>query len=75
MKSIEEKKIIILDGLKFDWTEAEIIQFRRYWNIYSASSKNTVEIIKQIAIDMDQDADDLLLLALDQSIKQKIVNK
>lgn len=68
------KKIIILDGLKFDWTETEIIQFRRYWNVYSASSKNTAEIIKQIAIDMGQDPDDLLLLALDQSIKQKIVN-
>lgn len=67
-----EKTVIILDGRKFDWMEHEISKFKSYWNMYRQNSGDTIEITKQIAQDMEEDADDILLLALDQARKGQI---
>lgn len=66
------EQIIILDGMKFDWLVDEIERFKQLWNVYSKHSNNTVAIINQIASDMKQSADELLLLALDLKIKEEI---
>lgn len=67
-----DKPNIILDGRKFDWLDSEIESFLEYWQAYSANSSNTIEIVNQIAKDMKQDSDDLLLLALHLAIKGRI---
>lgn len=67
-----EKTVIILDGRKFDWLEHEINKFKSYWNMYRRYSSDTIMITKQIAQDMEEDADDILLLALDQARKGQI---
>ena len=66
------EQVIILDGMKFDWFTDEIERFKQLWSVYSEHSNNTVEIIKQIASDMKQSADELFLLALDLKIKEEI---
>ena len=40
--------------------------------MYRQNSSDTIEITKQIAQDMEEDADDILLLALDQARKGQI---
>ena len=66
------EQVIILDGMKFDWFTDEIEQFKQLWNVYSEHSNNTISIINQIASDLKQNADELLLLALDLKIKEEI---
>lgn len=62
--TVKDKPTIILDGRKFDWLDSEIKTFLDLWNEYTKSSYDTIEIVKQIAKDMKEDSDDLLLLAL-----------
>ena len=69
-------KTIILDDsdLKFDYKPIEIAKFRTYWNVYKKHTNNSLEIINQIAEDMNMHPDNIFLLALDQIRKGKIKN-
>lgn len=59
-----EKITIILDDMKFGWKQSEISYFLKLWREYRKHSENVISIVKQIAKDMQEDSDDLLLLAL-----------
>lgn len=64
LEQATDKRIIILDGMKFGWFESEVLHFKRLWWAYSARSKNTIQILHQIALDMDEEVDNVFLLAL-----------
>lgn len=72
--TVKDKPTIILDGRKFDWLDSEIVTFLELWNEYTKSSNDTIEIVKQIAKDMKEDSDDLLLLALHLGREGKLKN-
>lgn len=58
------KQIIILEGLRFDFTELELAKFITYWKEYSKNSDDTIEIVKQMAKDMRMDADNVFIVIL-----------
>lgn len=63
---------IILDDLKFDYTDVELVKFRHLWNEYRINTDNSSEIINQLAEDLNMEADNVALLAMDQTRKGKI---
>lgn len=58
------KQIIILDDLRYDFTETELSTFVKYWNIYSEHSNNTIEKVRQIASDLRMTVDNTFLVIL-----------
>lgn len=71
---MEDKLIIILDSndVKFDYYESEIIRFRRLWTEYRKCTDDRLVIINQLAKDLEEEPDNMFLLALDQIRKGKI---
>lgn len=67
-----KRKVIILDDMNFAYTATEIAKFRIYWEEYSKHTENTTQIVNQIANDLGLEADEVLLLAVDQKRKGKI---
>ena len=57
-------RTIILDDLKFDYTETELARFIKYWNIYSEHSSNTIEKVRQISKDLKMSVDNTFLVIL-----------
>lgn len=55
---------IILDDMRFDFTDTELAKFITYWNEYSKTSANTIEKTKQIAKDFKMTVDNTFLVIL-----------
>ena len=55
---------IILDDMRFDFTDTELAKFITYWNEYSKSSADTIEKTKQIAKDFKMTVDNTFLVIL-----------
>lgn len=58
------KPIIILEDLRFDFTETQLARVAMYWNTYSETSSNTIEKVKQIAEDVQLSVDNTFLVIL-----------
>lgn len=63
---------IILENRKFGWTQHEMSEFKGLWKAYSTHTDDTIMKVKQIAIDMEEDVNDVFLLCLDLSLKGEI---
>lgn len=57
-------RTIILDDLKFDFTETELAKFIKYWNEYSKHSGNTIDKVRQISKDLKMSVDNTFLVIL-----------
>lgn len=55
---------IILDDMRFDFTDTELAKFITYWNEYSKTSADTIEKTKQIAKDFKLTVDNTFLVIL-----------
>lgn len=66
------KRTIILDDLKFDFTDSQLAKFIAYWNEYSKHTKNTTKIIKEIAKDVGLSVDNTFLVILHLKRTEKI---
>ena len=55
---------IILDDLRFDFTDTQLAKFVVYWKEYEKRSTNTIEITKQIAKDFRMSVDNTFLVIL-----------
>ena len=55
---------IILDDMRFDFTDTELAKFITYWNEYSKTSADTIEKTKQIAKDFKMTVDNTFLVIL-----------
>lgn len=55
---------IILDDMRFDFTDVELAKFITYWNEYSKTSADTIEKTKQIAKDFKMTVDNTFLVIL-----------
>ena len=55
---------IILEDMRFDFTDTELAKFITYWNEYSKSSADTIEKTKQIAKDFKMTVDNTFLVIL-----------
>ena len=55
---------IILDDLRFDYTDTQLAKFVTYWKEYEKHSANTIGITKQIAKDFSMSVDNTFLVIL-----------
>ena len=55
---------IILDDLRFDFTDTQLAKFVIYWKEYEKRSTDTIEITKQIAKDLSMSVDNTFLVIL-----------
>ena len=55
---------IILDDLRFDFTDTQLAKFVIYWKEYEKYSTDTIEITKQIAKDFRMSVDNTFLVIL-----------
>jgi len=55
---------IILEDLRFDFTDVELAKFVTYWNEYSKSQASTIEKVKQIAKDFNMSVDNTFIVIL-----------
>ena len=55
---------IILDDLRFDFTDTQLAKFVVYWKEYEKRSTDTIEITKQIAKDFSMSVDNTFLVIL-----------
>ena len=55
---------IILDDLRFDFTDTQLAKFVIYWKEYEKHSMDTIEITKQIAKDFSMSVDNTFLVIL-----------
>ena len=55
---------IILDDLRFDYTDTLLAKFVVYWKEYEKHSTGTIEITKQIAKDFSMSVDNTFLVIL-----------
>ena len=55
---------IILDDLRFDFTDTQLAKFVVYWKEYEKHSTDTIEITKQIAKDFRMSVDNTFLVIL-----------
>jgi hypothetical protein len=55
---------IILDDLRFGYTDTQLAKFVTYWKEYEKHSTNTIEITKQIAKDFRMSVDNTFLVIL-----------
>ena len=55
---------IILDDLRFDFTDTQLAKFVIYWKEYEKRSTDTIEITKQIAKDFRMSVDNTFLVIL-----------
>ena len=55
---------IILDDLRFDFTDTQLAKFITYWNEYRKHSDDTIGIVKQIAKDLRFSVDNTFLVIL-----------
>ena len=55
---------IILDDLRFDFTDTQLAKFVIYWKEYEKRSTDTIEITKQIAKDFSMSVDNTFLVIL-----------
>lgn len=58
------KQTIILEDLRFDFTELELAKFITYWKEYSKNSDDTIEIVRQIARDVRMNVDNVFIVIL-----------
>lgn len=63
---------IACDGMKFEWEKDELEEFKDLWNKDEHQNMNNHEKIWLIANEMNEDPDDLLLLAFDLLKKRKV---
>ena len=66
------RRNIILEDMKFDYTDTELARFITYWNEYSKRSNNTIEKVRQIAEDLRMDIDNAFLVILHLQREGKI---
>lgn len=59
-----EKINIILDDMKFGFTEDELKKIVSYWNEYSKTKADTIEKTKRIAKDVGLNTDNTFLVIL-----------
>lgn len=70
---MENITIILTDNaLRFDYSDREIIHFRRIWAEARKAEKDTIKVVNIVAEKTGLIADNVMLLALDQARKGKI---